>query len=162
MKKTLIFVVTLGLFAGFAGFSSNAMADYSVSIGYNTGRQYSGRTYGDRTYGGRNTYYPHADRHYTRARYNRHSYPFYYPFYFPIVLQRTVTYEQERQTSDNRERFGISDVIVLSKAGVSDDIIIEKIRTTGSVFNLSVEEVEALRREGVSSRVVNYMLNTNG
>jgi len=135
MKKSLIFVVTLGLFAGFAGFSSTAQADYSISIGYNTGRQYSGR----------NAYNHHAYRNYPYANYYHRNYP-YYPDY-PVVVQK-------------RERLGISDVIVLSKAGVSDEVIIDKIRRTGSVFDLSVEEVEALRKEGVSARVVNYMLNT--
>ncbi len=63
--------------------------------------------------------------------------------------------------ADNREKLGISDIIILSKAGVRDDIIIEKIQRTGSVFDLSVEEIEALRKETVSSRVINYMLDTS-
>ncbi len=62
--------------------------------------------------------------------------------------------------ADSREKIGISDIVILSKAGVRDDIIIEKIQKTGSVFNLSVEEVEALRKEGVSRQVINHMLDT--
>lgn len=58
------------------------------------------------------------------------------------------------------EKLGISDVIVLAKAGVSDDAIIGKIAKTGSVYSLSVEEIEALRKEGVSSTVINYMMST--
>lgn len=58
------------------------------------------------------------------------------------------------------EKLGISDIIVLSKAGLSDSDIIAKIAETGSVYRLSVEEIEALRKEGVSSRVVNYMMST--
>ena len=58
------------------------------------------------------------------------------------------------------EKLGISDVIVLSSAGLSDSDIIAKIAETGSVYRLSVEEIEALRREGVSSRVINYMMGT--
>lgn len=143
MKRSLIFVVTLGLFAGFAGFASTARADYSISVGYNTDRQYSVR----------NIYYPHVYRHYPRVYYYQPHYP-----YYPVVVQKNVVY---KQASNTGERFGISDVIVLSKAGVNDDIIIEKIRRTGSVFDLGVEEVEALRKEGVSARVVNYMLNTD-
>lgn len=64
------------------------------------------------------------------------------------------------QIMTSGEKLGISDIIVLSKAGVGDDAIIDKIARTGSVFSLSVEEIEALRKEGVSSRVVNYMLST--
>ncbi len=58
------------------------------------------------------------------------------------------------------EKLGISDVIVLSKSGMSDDMIVDKIAKTGSVYRLSVEEIEALRKEGVSTRVVNYMMGT--
>ena len=70
---------------------------------------------------------------------------------------RTIPQETRVET---REKVGISDIIILSKAGVSEAVIIEKIARTGSVFDLSVQEVEALRREGVSRRVINHMLDT--
>lgn len=147
MKKIPIMIVTLGIFAGF---SSTAQADYSISIGCNTART-------------RNA----LDVHHSWAS-NRHpgrSPHKYYPYrpypHYPVLLRNTVVYQQEKQDREDKEKFGISDVIVLSKAGVSDGVIIEKIKRTDSVFNLSVEEVEALRKEGVSARVVNYMLNTN-
>ncbi len=63
-------------------------------------------------------------------------------------------------TATTGEKLGISDVITLSKAGLSDQAIIDKINATGSVYRLSVEEIEMLRKEGVSSRVVNYMIST--
>lgn len=66
----------------------------------------------------------------------------------------------KNQIMTSGEKLGISDVIVLAKAGISDDAIIEKISKTGSVYSLSVEEIEALRKEGVTSRVLNYMLST--
>ncbi|MGE5279665.1 MAG: YMGG-like glycine zipper-containing protein [Deltaproteobacteria bacterium] len=58
------------------------------------------------------------------------------------------------------EKLGLSDVIALSKAGLTDAAIISKINATGSVYRLSVEEIEMLRKEGVSATVVNYMLET--
>jgi uncharacterized protein YcfJ len=58
------------------------------------------------------------------------------------------------------EKMGISDVITLSRAGISDAGIIQKISASGSVYNLTVEEIELLRKEGVSSTVVNYMMDT--
>jgi len=63
-------------------------------------------------------------------------------------------------TAPTGEKLGMSDVIALSKAGLSDADIITKINETGSVYHLSVEEIEMLRKEGVSSTVVNYMLDT--
>lgn len=136
-KKILIILIALGLFAGF---SSTAQAGYSISIGYNTGKAHGFRNDSDHR----------GYRSYPRGHYYQPHYQYYqyYPYYYPV------------QVSNAQERVGISDVIVLSKAGIDDNIIIDKIRRTGSVFDLSVEEVEALRREGVSARVVNYMLST--
>jgi uncharacterized protein YcfJ len=64
----------------------------------------------------------------------------------------------KEQIVSSQEKMGISDVITLSKAGMTDDQIIAKIAETGSVYNLSVEEIEALSKQGVSNRVINYMM----
>ena len=61
--------------------------------------------------------------------------------------------------SASGEKVGVADVIVLTKAGLSDDAIIGRIIDSGAVFHLSVEEVESMRQQGVSSRVVNFMLS---
>ncbi len=66
----------------------------------------------------------------------------------------------KEQILSGKEKLGISDVIVLAKSGMTDDAIIAKIAETGSVYNLSVEEVTALQKEGVSNRVINYMMGT--
>jgi hypothetical protein len=154
MRKISLMIVTLALWAGF---SSVAQADYSIiSIGYNTARTHDANNacYHDMRYSRNdNRHLRHSPRIY--YRYNS------YPYYHPVVLRPTVVYQKEDQDRGNQEKFGISDVIVLSQAGVSDRVIMEKIRKTRSVFNLSVEEVEALRKEGVSPNVINYMLNTN-
>lgn len=68
----------------------------------------------------------------------------------------------KEQIITSNEKLGLSDVIVLAKSGMTDDAIIDKIARTGSVYNLSVEEIEALRKEGVSNRVINYMMSTTG
>lgn len=67
---------------------------------------------------------------------------------------------EKEQIMTSGEKLGISDVVVLAKSGMTDDAIIAKIAETGSVYNLSVEEIEALRKEGVSTRVINYMMST--
>ena len=76
------------------------------------------------------------------------------------VIGDKIDARSKDQILTSSEKLGISDVIVLVKSGMTDDAIIDKIAKTGSVYNLSVEEIEALRKEGVSSRVVNYMLST--
>lgn len=75
--------------------------------------------------------------------------------YYEVVPEPRTTISY--QTS--KEKLGIADILILAQSGVNDDNIIDKIIRTGSVFDLSVEEVETLRKNGVSSRVVNFMLN---
>jgi hypothetical protein len=72
----------------------------------------------------------------------------------PVVVPFVVS----RPGESSSERVGISDVIVLSRGGVSDEVIINKLLGTRSRFDLSAEEVEMLQKEGVSNRVINTML----
>jgi hypothetical protein len=52
------------------------------------------------------------------------------------------------------------DVISMVKAGVTDEEIMRRIDDTRTVFRLSSDDVVRLRNDGVSDRVVNYMLDT--
>ena len=53
-----------------------------------------------------------------------------------------------------------ADVISMVKAGMTDEEIITRIDQTRSVFRLGSEDVIRLRQDGVSDRIVNYMLDT--
>jgi hypothetical protein len=53
-----------------------------------------------------------------------------------------------------------SDVMSMVKAGLTDEDIIRRIDASGTVFRLSADDVVNLRKEGVSDRVVTYMLDT--
>ena len=53
-----------------------------------------------------------------------------------------------------------ADIISMVKVGVADEEIIRRIDATRTVFRLGSEDVISLRNEGVSDRVVNYMLDT--
>lgn len=54
----------------------------------------------------------------------------------------------------------LAEVISMSKAGLWDEEIIRHIEASGSVFRLGADDVVRLRNEGVSDRVINYMLET--
>jgi|GEM_PF-964700 len=157
MKKLAIAVTFLGVFLLLA---PAARADYSFSISYgypNLHRDHDACTHNP----GRGIACGRS-RGVARFSYPRHYKP--HPNYqtrIVYVNRATPTKVVTREARvESREKLGISDIVILSKAGVSDAVIIEKIQNTGSVFDLSVEEVEALRREGVSSLVINYMLDT--
>ena len=53
-----------------------------------------------------------------------------------------------------------ADIISMVKVGVPDEEIMRRIDVTGTVFRLSADDVVRLRNEGVSDRVVTYMLDT--
>jgi type II secretory pathway component GspD/PulD (secretin) len=57
-------------------------------------------------------------------------------------------------------KMNLADVAALSMSGVSDDIILNQIRTTGAAFCLGAEEIIWLKKNGVSDRVVMEMQNS--
>lgn len=78
-----------------------------------------------------------------------------------LIGNKIDSKKQKEDIMSSSEKLGISDIIVLAQSGVSEDDIINKISKTKSVFDLSVEEIEALRKQGVSARVINFMLETS-
>ena len=55
-----------------------------------------------------------------------------------------------------------ADVKAMAKAGVSDDVIIAQIQGSHTAFNLSAADIIDLHNTGVSDKVVNYMISTQG
>ncbi|MGD0015979.1 MAG: hypothetical protein ABSC38_00430 [Verrucomicrobiia bacterium] len=54
----------------------------------------------------------------------------------------------------------LADIMSMSKAGLSDGEIIQRVEGTRTVFKLTSDDVVRLRNEGVSNGVVTYMLDT--
>ena len=54
----------------------------------------------------------------------------------------------------------IDDVLKLSHAGVSDDVITRKIVKSGQTFDLSTDEILKLKSAGISDRVIQAMLGS--
>jgi len=55
--------------------------------------------------------------------------------------------------------YGVDDVLKLSQAKISDDIIINYIHNSGTVYNLQPNDIVYLRNQGVSDQVLNVMVN---
>ena len=53
-----------------------------------------------------------------------------------------------------------ADVISLVKAGATEEVVIRRIDESGAVFVLSADDVVRLRQEGVSDRLVTFMMET--
>lgn len=64
------------------------------------------------------------------------------------------------QDTAKTEEMTLAKVIEMSKAGLGDETIINTIISSGATFNLTVQDVLNLKKEGVSENVINFMLRT--
>ena len=55
---------------------------------------------------------------------------------------------------------GVADIKAMSKAGVSDEVIISQIRATHTNYKLSAADIVDLHNCGVSEKVIDFMINT--
>ncbi len=55
--------------------------------------------------------------------------------------------------------YGVEDVLKLSRAQVSDDIIVNYVQNSGTIYNLSPNDIVYIRNQGVSERVIGSMLD---
>jgi hypothetical protein len=53
-----------------------------------------------------------------------------------------------------------ADVKLLAKAGVSEEVIISQIRNSRIVYHLTTAEILDLKENGVSPKVIDFMINT--
>jgi len=53
----------------------------------------------------------------------------------------------------------VDDVIRLSKAGLSDEVIIQQIKKKGQRFDLSTDQLVQLKSASVSERVIQVMID---
>ncbi len=65
-----------------------------------------------------------------------------------------------RERVTQNEPLRIEDVKALSQAEVEDDLIISQIKATGSVYRLDSAQILDLKNAGVSTAVIDYMINT--
>lgn len=148
MKKGFLGFAALVLFLSSA---STAHADYAVSVGFSSADY------------GRRHHRPAPAPYYNHGRYH-HGY-YYWParqrvYTETVYVQKERPVPQETSSVISKEKLGISDIIVLAKAGVSDDNIIDRIAKTRSAYHLTAEEITLLSKEGVSNRVINFMIST--
>jgi hypothetical protein len=55
--------------------------------------------------------------------------------------------------------YGVDDILKLSRAQINEDIILNYIQSSGTIYNLAPQDIVYLRNEGVADRVVNAMLD---
>lgn len=77
--------------------------------------------------------------------------------------QRERIREENPQTLnriDQGQPLTLADIKALSKAGMSEEVILSQIRNSRTVYRLSANEIIELHDAGVSNRVIDFMINT--
>jgi uncharacterized protein YcfJ len=57
----------------------------------------------------------------------------------------------------NQNQMSIQQIVNMSSQGVHEDVIVDRIRLTNSKFNLTPEDINYLKQNGVSQKVINAM-----
>jgi len=55
--------------------------------------------------------------------------------------------------------YGVKEVLKLTRAKISEDVVVNYIQNSGMAYNLTSSDIVYLRNEGVSDRVINAMLD---
>lgn len=83
-----------------------------------------------------------------------------------VVLATTVSIPVLAQTPSGTQpapltpkALTVEDIVKMSKAGISEDVIIQKIKKGGQAFDLSPDQMIELKSAGVSDKVVQTMLD---
>ncbi len=69
---------------------------------------------------------------------------------------------QTWQRVEQGQPLAVEDVKALTKAGVTNDLIISQIRNSHTVYRLNTEQIIDLKNSGVSEAVIDFMINTPG
>lgn len=76
----------------------------------------------------------------------------------PAETAQPVTVATQAQ---NPNQMTIQQVVDLAKQGVNEDVIIDKIRMSNSKFSLTADDLQYLKQQGVSQKVIDLMQGTS-
>ncbi len=78
---------------------------------------------------------------------------------FPLSLTAQSNTNAPTGATASAGSLSVDDVIKLSKAGVDDDVIIQKIKKQGQPFDLTTDQLIQLKSASVSNRVIQIMID---
>jgi len=76
----------------------------------------------------------------------------------PVAVPAPADASTQTAVAPPKLPYGVEDVLKLSRAQVGDDIVVNYIRNTGTIYALSPQDIVYLRNQGVSDRVINAMI----
>jgi len=68
--------------------------------------------------------------------------------------------KEQQAVTANPSHVSILKVVELSSKGTPDDVIIDEMRSTNSVYDIDANAVQYLKDNKVSDKVINYMVST--
>ncbi len=71
----------------------------------------------------------------------------------PTATPQTIQANQ----AANPNQMSLQQILDFTKQGVNENVIVDKIRLTNSKFNLSPSDVDSLKQQGVSQKVIDAM-----
>ena len=77
----------------------------------------------------------------------------------PASSTTTTTTAAPTDAAPAKLPYGVDDVLKLSRAQVSEDVTLNFIRNSGTIYNLAPKDIVYLRNEGVSDHVISTMLD---
>jgi hypothetical protein len=77
----------------------------------------------------------------------------------PVPAATSTSTPSATDSAPARLPYGVDDVLRLSRAQVGEDITLNYIQNSGTIYNLGANDVVYLRNEGVSEKVVKAMLD---
>ena len=77
----------------------------------------------------------------------------------PVPAATSTATPSATDAAPARLPYGVDDVLRLSRAQVGEDITLNYIQNSGTIYNLGAKEVVYLRNEGVSDKVIKAMLD---
>jgi len=72
-------------------------------------------------------------------------------------MQKQPAQTQGSGAAVNQNQMSIQQIVNMSGQGVNEDVIVDRIRLTNSKFNLTPDDINYLRQNGVSQKVINTM-----
>lgn len=111
----------------------------------------------------------HRRSHYRHYRYYPQDYYYYkrfyyypkriYYHYYDLVPARIYYYQYEKDTAySNPAYLPITSIANMCSQGIPEEVIIEEIKRSGSVYKLSSETILYLKQNGAQDRLINFML----
>lgn len=146
---------------GLIGHQRDRIAAEQRRQAYASRYSYPHQTYPSHAYPAPGTYYPQRNLHSANSNYqHRYAGPGQPTIVYsaPVVTRQGVYRSPSRPTSiPVRQPVTMSDVIHMTRSGVSDQVIVSRIQANGMAQSPSVDDVIALSQEGVSDYVIASM-----